>query len=357
MFEAPLIEHESANVGLLRARSTVSMILLAAALLYVGVATPAPLATFDVGIARVNEYGNRAARPLIVIPGLACGPWIWDLQIAALAPEYDVFVLTLPGFDGRPMVKTDDLMQGAVTSIHTLIHSRRLTRAVVIGHSLGGTLTIMFGEMYPKDASNLITVEGGYPEAPTQKMRDAAVARAVTPYVGITQDQLGAALRTNMLQYTITRKSDVAAATLLAERSEPDAIVAWMKAALSLDLTAGLRKIRVPLTAIVPFDSVIDPYVGFNTAAEKLHAYQRWVAHAQNGEVVMILGSRHFVMIDRPDEFEAAIERAIDRSDVGTSLAPSPSYGGRYLRSVRCCQIHSPARFPQSATSSGAATP
>lgn len=212
------------------------------------------------------------------------------------------------------MIGGDDLMRRAVDSIHTLVRSRHLNAPVVIGHSLGGTITVMFGEMYPNDAGNLVTVEGGYPEAATQQLRNAAVARAVAPYENVSQAQLGSALRNNMLQYTITRPSDVAAVTELASRSQPKAIVDWMRAALSLDLTPELNKIRVPFTAIIPFDPTIDPYQGIKTAAAKLHAYQAWVAHAKQGKVVMIQPSRHFVMIDRPSEFEATLETAIART-------------------------------------------
>lgn len=291
------------------------MIAIAAAVvLFAGVATPAPHATFDTGIARVTEYGNVHAPALLFVPCLGCGPWIWNRQIATLSPKYDIYALTLPGFDGRPMIGRGDLMRRAVDSIHMLVRSRHLTAPVVIGHSLGGTITVMFGETYPNDAGNLVTVEGGYPEAPTQQVRDAAAARAVAPYEGITEAQLPAALRNRMLQYTITRPSDVTAATALAARSQPKAIVDWMRAALLLDLTPQLQNIRVPFTAIIPYDPTIDPYRGFKTAAAKLHAYQTWAAHAKDGNVVMIQPSRHFVMIDRPSEFEAVLERAIARA-------------------------------------------
>ncbi len=272
-----------------------------------------PQATFDSGIAQVQEYGNHNGEPIILIPGLACGPWVWDKQISALSGRYDVYALTLPGFDGRPMIDDDRLMQRAVDSVHLLIAARHLNRPIVVGHSLGGTIAVMFAETYPHDASNVVTVEGGYPEAPTQAQRDAAVARSTAPYEHVTQPQLAKALENNMLQYTITRPADVRRATLLAGRSDPKAIVEWMRAGLSLDLTPKLSAITVPFTAIIPFDPVIDPYQGFKTREAKRAAYMAWVAHAKDGKVIEISPSRHFVMIDRPRTFESALESAISR--------------------------------------------
>ncbi|MBC5800338.1 MAG: alpha/beta hydrolase [Candidatus Eremiobacteraeota bacterium] len=273
----------------------------------------APRAEFDTGIVHVERSGNPGARPIIFIPGLACGPWVWDAQITALAPRYNLFVVSLPGFDGRPMVTGGDLMRRAVNSIHTLIVSRHLHRPIIVGHSLGGTLAVLFAETYPHDAADIVTVEGGYPVAATQALRNAQVARSIAPYKGLTQNQLAGALRTNMLQYTITRRADVDRATRLAGRSEPVAIVAWMKAAFSFDLTPKLSVIGVPFTAIIPFDARIDPYQGFKTAADKLAAYRAWVGRARDGKVVVIDHARHFVMIDRPKVFEAALESAIAR--------------------------------------------
>lgn len=277
------------------------------------VALPAPASTSTSGFATVERFGNPHGQPIVLIPGLACGPWLWGNQVAALAPRYDLYVLSLPGFDGYPMAAGGDLMSRAVESIHHLIVSRRLQRPIVVGHSLGGTIAVMFAETHPHDALAVISVEGGYPEAPTQHARDAAVAEAVKPYTGISQAQLGAALRSNMLQYTITEPADVERATALAGRSDPAAVVAWMNAALLLDLTPKLSAADVPLTEIIPFDARIDPYRGFKTEQAKLAAYRTWIAHAPHGNVVLVPNARHFVMIDQPSAFEAALEAVIAR--------------------------------------------
>lgn len=284
-----------------------------AALLIATLVAFSPLSRSSAGILGIEQTGKAAAQSIIFIPGLACGPWVWDAQIASLSPKYNVFVVTLPGFDGRKMVEGGDLMRRAVGSLHLLIVSRHLHRPIIVGHSLGGTLAVLFGETYPRDAGSIITVEGGFPVAPTQAQRNASVAQSIAPYEGIEQRQLAATLRKNMLQYTITRKADVDRAAQLAGRSEPAAIVAWMKAALSLDLTPRLANIQVPFTVIIPFDAHIDPYQGFKTESDKLATYRRWSAHARDSKVIVIEGARHFVMIDRPQEFELTLESAIAR--------------------------------------------
>lgn len=269
--------------------------------------------TFDAGILQVERFGRRDARALIFVPGLFCGSWEWNAQIDALSKQYDVLVVTLPGFGGRPFIGGNDLMRRAAASLHRLIVEKRLVRPVLIGHSLGGTLSVYFAEQYPRDLSAVVSVEGGYPTAPTQAQRNADVAKSVAPYQALAQNRVGGVIAKTTLQYTITSKSDVAAVQRLAADSDRDAIVAWMRAALTLDLTPGLSKITIPFSAIIPFDSVIDPYQGFPTEEKKRAAYVAWAAHAPYGEVVMIDRSRHFVMFDQPERFEQALEIAISR--------------------------------------------
>ncbi|MGC2405579.1 MAG: alpha/beta hydrolase [Candidatus Cybelea sp.] len=270
-------------------------------------------AAFDVGILRVERFGNPAARSIVFIPAMFCGAWQWNAQIDALSPTYDVLVVTLPGFDGRPAIEGEDLMQRAAQSLHVLLTTHRLNRPIVVGHSLGGTISIYYAERFPHDMTGVVTVEGGYPIAPTQTARDAYVAKSTAAYKGIDRSAVGAVIRKQTLQYTITSKADVDAVEPLAARSDPGAIIAWMRSALTLDLTPELQRIRVPLTVIIPFDSDIDPYQGFQSKAAKLAAYVRWVAKVPEPKVVLVTPSRHFVMFDQPVTFQQDLETALLR--------------------------------------------
>lgn len=294
--------------------STARTLLLLLAITLAGPActptTPSP-ETFDVGMLRVERTGRQGQTAVILIPGLFSGAWAWEREAALLAPSYDVYTLTLPGFDGRARDDDDSLMTRAAAAIAELLRTRRLDHPVIVGHSLGGTLAVLFAETYPDQAGAIIAVEGGRPIAPTAAEREQQIKASVAPYVGIPDSAFGPVLRREMLQYIIRDSAEVDRVERLAARSDRIAVIRWMQEAEGLDLSPDLRRITVPLTAIIPFDAVIDPYQGFTSEGAKRDAYVEWLAPAPRGSVVMIPNARHFVMFDQPAAFDRALLEAI----------------------------------------------
>ena len=288
-------------------------------------ATPVAEA-FDVGMMHVERFGTQGRQAIIFIPALFCGSWQWNREIDSLASRYDVYAITLPGFDGRPFsaagdTTPPDLMQRAADDLSRLIRERHLAHPIVVGHSLGGTLAVLFGATHADQAGAIIAVEGGYPVALTAAERATRVEASAAPYDSATPSTLASVLRARMLRYVITSPADVDSVAKYASRSDPAAIAAWMRAALSLDLTGQLPAISAPLLEIVPFDSTIDPYQGFASRAAKAEAYSSWLAHAPHGSLRMVAPSRHFVMFDQPAQFDDLLLTAIRQR----TAQPSPN--------------------------------
>src|SRR4051794_35167838 len=69
---------------------------------------PTPSQSYDVGTLHVDKFG-KGEHALVLIPGLGGGSWAWGGAVAKLSPNYSMYVITLPGFDGRPAVKEEPL--------------------------------------------------------------------------------------------------------------------------------------------------------------------------------------------------------------------------------------------------------
>ena len=88
----------------------------------------------------VERHGQRGT-PMILIPGLASGSWVWQDAIRTFRDDHVLYVVTLPGFDGRAPV-AGNMLDAARQSLQELIASRKLAKPVLVGHSLGGTLAL-----------------------------------------------------------------------------------------------------------------------------------------------------------------------------------------------------------------------
>ncbi|MET0362406.1 MAG: alpha/beta fold hydrolase, partial [Sphingobium sp.] len=106
--------------------------------------TPARAGAFISRRIAVSVRGT--GRDVLLIPGLASGPAIWNRAMAAV-PGYRWHLVQVRGFAGLPAEAnaTGDLIRPLSQEIGRYIRDARLTRPAVIGHSMGGTLALMLG--------------------------------------------------------------------------------------------------------------------------------------------------------------------------------------------------------------------
>jgi len=102
------------------------------------------LAATTVGTLKVQRHGDHG-RPVILIPGLQGGPWVWQQTIEQLQKNHVVYAVTLAGFDGMPApADGGNLFDRADASLLLLIEQHKIDKPVLVGHSLGGTLALRF---------------------------------------------------------------------------------------------------------------------------------------------------------------------------------------------------------------------
>src|SRR5690349_21710485 len=118
------------------------------------------LAATTVGTLKVQRHGDHG-RPVILIPGLQGGPWVWQQTIEQLQKNHVVYAVTLAGFDGMPApADGGNLFDRADASLLLLIEQHKIDKPVLVGHSLGGTLALRFAGEHAQLISGVVAVEG-----------------------------------------------------------------------------------------------------------------------------------------------------------------------------------------------------
>jgi pimeloyl-ACP methyl ester carboxylesterase len=276
-------------------------------------ATIAPAERFEIDGVLVERHGSRG-RPLILIPGLATGGWVWQETVRAFNADHAVYVLTLPGFDGRPPAP-GNAFASARAAVAKLIEQRRLDKPVIVGHSLGATLGFAVAEDKPGQVGGVVAIDGlpvmpgteTLPPAERSRYGQGMKARmaGMTPALFASQQQ--AYMRT-IGAVDMGKADDIA---LLTGRSDPASVGQYAADVLELDLRPGLATLQAPVLVISPYFELDSGQQGQQalSAAAKADYYRSLLASAPKVDVVTVAPARHFAMIDQPQQVNDAIRK------------------------------------------------
>lgn len=88
-------------------------------------------------------------KPVVLIHGFGEDGNMWETQVAHLKENYKLIVPDLPG-SGKSAMIEDMSMEGMAEIIHSIILAEKVEACPVIGHSMGGYITLALVEKYPE---------------------------------------------------------------------------------------------------------------------------------------------------------------------------------------------------------------
>jgi pimeloyl-ACP methyl ester carboxylesterase len=243
---------------------------------------------------------------LIMIPGLTSSRRVWDRAVAALGGRYRVHRIQIAGFGGEPARGNAEgpVLVPAVEELHAYIAANRL-RPMVVGHSVGGLMALMLAERHPEGVSRALILDA-LPFYALLFDPDATAA-GVAPRVAALRDGVAAmnddawraqqAAGAARLASTTEGRAQLLADSMASDRS---VVARALYEDAVTDMRPALPRMRTPLTIVY----AVNPY-----ATEE--AYGRLMrgsyAGAPNVRLVPVAPSYHFVMLDQPEQFQAAL--------------------------------------------------
>src|SRR4030043_2173576 len=100
-------------------------------------------------------------KKIFVLPGISGNGRFWDCLASALAPHHRVIAMDLRGRGLSDKPPTGYSIQHHCKDILALMNDQGLERPVLMGHSLGAFISLVFAARYPRRVGQLILVDGG----------------------------------------------------------------------------------------------------------------------------------------------------------------------------------------------------
>ena len=273
----------------------------------------AATSTDTAGTIKVGRYGDHG-RPIVLIPGLEGGPWVWRQTIDHLQKMHVVYAVTLAGFDGVPApTEGGHLLDSADASLLQLIRQEKIDKPVLVGHSLGGTLALRFAGEHAELISGVVAVDG-LPVFPGMdrldpKQRAAVAAQAREKMAQLTPEQFKQQALVYMQHIGVIDPRLAARYAPMNARSDIKATAEYMADDLASDLRPGLKNANVPVLEISPYNAPdFSQAPMLMSEAQKTAYYKSLLAGAPQAKVVSISSSRHFVMLDQPAKFQQVLD-------------------------------------------------
>ena len=200
------------------------------------------------------------------------------------------------------------MLPGIVEELHGYIAATKM-HPVVVGHSLGGLLTLMLAEKYPADVKKMVIVDAlpyyavlFKPDATVESVKPMADAMR-TQVVGAPAEQF-AVMQQVMVPQLVNDKAGQAAVEAADEAGDRTVFAEAMYEDLLTDLRGEIAGIKTPMLLVYPYDAATQ---GADPA--KVDAmYRAAYAGKPDATLVRVDGSKHFIMYDQPAKLDAAVE-------------------------------------------------
>jgi pimeloyl-[acyl-carrier protein] methyl ester esterase len=255
---------------------------------------------------RFSDQIEGAGPDLIFIPGLASSRDTWKATAERLKAHYRVHLVQVAGFADEPARGNakGEVVVPTAEAIDAYLVEQKLTPAVVIGHSLGGTMTLSLAEHHRDHLKKAMLVDTlpyfatlMNPAATVETMKPAAdKVRSATEKMSPQQTDM-------MMKSMATAPADIATIKAWGAASDKGVVANAMADDLMLDLRPDLAKITTPITLLHPDYSAMGAPPGATDAM-----YKAAYAAAPTVKVVEVAPSLHFIMFDQPAKFDAALD-------------------------------------------------
>src|SRR5215471_45953 len=255
-----------------------------------------PLAAASVDGIPIHSSSAGKGPTLVFVHGWTCDSTSWAAQVPAFDKKYRVVTLDLPGHgksgspkDGKLSM---DLFARAVEAVRVEANAQQV---VLIGHSMGAPVIRQYAHLFPDRVAGLVAVDG---PLDLRAFPTPAAGQGLPPVTGPD----GLKNRETMIHsmFTPNTPAPVQQQVLAMMLAPPEATAAGAMAAMFDPSIRWTDAIKAPAFAI---------YAG----TSQLPDLSKTREVLPNFSATQIAGTGHFVMMEKPEEFDRDLSGFLDQ--------------------------------------------
>jgi pimeloyl-ACP methyl ester carboxylesterase len=235
-------------------------------------------------------------RPLILVHGAGGASTYWFNQFSGLSGELRVIAIDLPGHGKSEPLKGKPSIEQYANHVDDFVREMKLGKVVLLGHSMGGLVVQQIALKHPEILEKLVIVDSsakfpGRSGSTGSYRRGGSIDVNAIASSLFSQKTLGKTDATSLMrQITQGMAPDFALSVLMRD----------FELAGTADFTGRLKAISVPTLIVHGADDIIP-----TSSAKFLHE------NIKGSRLEIIPDAGHMVMMEKPDEFNAAVMRFV----------------------------------------------
>ena len=246
-----------------------------------------------------------AGQPMILIHGMACSADVWEDVAAYYEDRYELHLVTIAGFGNDRNIEAPHKLKAIRNAIIEYVQSEGLHKPILLGHSMGGFLSLWAAVEAPGVFGKIISVDG-LPYFPVLAM-PGITAETAGPIVEMMQNSMrnaspeAARAQQEMMIATMISDPEKRDAVLeMGMNSNPDVIATAMGEMYTTDLRKDVKAIDIPVLALGSWYG----YRQWGTTKESATAgYLAQFDPIPDATFKMADTALHFIFYDDPEWF------------------------------------------------------
>lgn len=253
---------------------------------------------------KVDKIG-KGKQHMILIPGLTCPGEVWTETVARYQNKYTLHVISLPGFAGTPAIETSEYLKTMRDELIAYIKDNKLKKPILVGHSLGGFLSLWISAVEPDLVGPNFIVDAlpffpaiQDPSATVESMKPMA-----TSMRNMMKDATPEQVKQSQQYYLTTMATAPDKLELIGKwgkESHAPTVAQAMFEMQTIDLRNDVASIKVPVTVLGAWIA----YKNYGVTHEStLKNFSDQYQHVKKANIQLTDTAKHFIMYDDPQWF------------------------------------------------------